>query len=99
MDRRLELHDILLGICPNVYFNPPETLKMKYPCIRYTRANANTSFADNNPYRIRFRYQITLIDKDPDSDLVKEIAELPTCVYDRHYTSNNLNHDVFNLYY
>lgn len=97
--RRLKLHDELLKICPNVYFNPPETVKMNYPCIVYNRSNGNTTFADNNPYTFRVNYQITVIDRDPDSEIIDKVAMLPTCRYDRHYKADKLNHDVFDIYF
>ena len=97
--RRLKLHDILLEICKNVYFNPPESVKLTYPCIIYNRSNGNTAFADNNPYTFRTNYQITVIDKDPDSEMIKKIAMLPTARYDRHYKADKLNHDVFDIYF
>ncbi len=37
----------LLG-SDNVYFQPPPTVKMQYPCIVYKRDYLNTEFADNN---------------------------------------------------
>lgn len=97
--RRLKLHDMLMEICPNVYFNPPETVKLNYPCIIYNRSNGNTAFADNNPYTFRVNYQITVIDRDPDSEMINKIAALPTCRYDRHYKADKLNHDVFDIYF
>lgn len=72
---------------------------MKYPCIVYERSRIEPDFADNLPYIFRDRYQVTVIDKDPDSDLPRKIAALPMCVHDRHYTASNLHHDVFNLYF
>lgn len=99
MDRRLMLHDILLNICPNVYFNPPENVKLKYPCILYKRSNARTNYADNKTYQFMIRYQITIIDKDPDTSLIDKVKDLPYCTFDRHYTNSNLNHDVFDIYY
>lgn len=97
--RRLKLHDILLNICPNVYFNPPESVKMIYPCIIYNRSNGNIAHADNNPYTFKVHYQITIIDKDPDSLLIDKVAALPTVRYDRHYKADKLNHDVFDIYF
>lgn len=97
--RRLELHGILSNICQHVYFQPPENLKIEYPCIIYRRANGLTMFADNGPYRFYTRYTITVIDKDPDSEMIPKIAALPMCTLDRHYTFENLNHDVFNIVY
>lgn len=84
---------------PNVYFQPPADRKMEYPCIVYKRDNADTSFANNNPYRYEQRYQVTFIAKDPSESTRLKIAALPTCVNVRHYTVKNLNHDVFTLYF
>lgn len=83
----------------NVYFQPPSNLVMQYPCIRYHRDASNTIYADNKPYRNRLRYQLILIDRNPDGEILEKISALPLCRYDRFYTANNLNHDVFNLYF
>lgn len=102
MRPRLKLHEKLCDILGsrNVYFQPPETLKMHYPCIVYSRGNGDTQFADNSTYTFEMRYDVTLIDPDPDSALVSKIPEeFEKIVHDRHYTANNLNHDVFRLYY
>ena len=104
---RLELHDILKHILgsidssyeKNLYFQPPETIKMNYPCIVYKRASGDTQFADNSPYIYRVRYEITVIDENPDSLIPGEIAKLPMCIFDRNYTADNLNHDVYDLYF
>lgn len=72
---------------------------MSYPCIVYQRYNALTSFADNVPFRHTKRYQVTVIDSDPDSPIPDKVAALPMCLHNRFFVANNLNHDVFNLYY
>jgi hypothetical protein len=101
MSRRIDLQNLLESILGSdkVYFQPPATIQMSYPCIVYTRTNINTDFADNNPYGVYTQYQITVIDKNPDSPIPMKIAILQRCSYDRHYSFENLNHDVFNLYY
>lgn len=101
MEDRLKLHEILVNILGSryVYFQPPATLKMNYPCIIYSRSTGDTQFADNAPYTFKKRYQITYIDSNPDNNIIEKICKLPLCVYDRHYTADNLNHDVFNLYF
>lgn len=101
MGSRLDLQNILEEVLGTkyVYFQPPDQLQMHYPCILYSRTNANTKFADNNPYSYKFQYQLIVIDKDPDSPILDKVAMLSMCSFDRHYTSNNLNHDVFDLYY
>ena len=101
MDRRLKLHNILVEIlgASNVYFQPPETIKMTYPCIVYIRNSAKTDFANNFPYKYTKRYEVTVIDENPDSEIPGKVASLPMCSFSRHFTSDNLNHDVFNLYF
>lgn len=101
MGTRLQLHQILTDVLgsDHVYFQPPASVKMKYPCIVYQRTSGDTKFADNLPYKFKKRYQLTYIDTNPDSDKIDKIAMLPMCTYDRHFTSDNLNHDTFNLYF
>jgi len=86
-------------LCPTVYFQAPPGNEMQFPCILYMRDAGHTEFAGNNPYRFSQRYQVTVIDEDPDSPIPGEVAKLPTCIYDRFYVADNLNHDVFNLYF
>lgn len=101
MGQRLALHQILkaaLGTS-NVYFQPPETVTMQYPCIVYSRDNAKSQFADGIPYLYKKSYQVTVIDRDPDSPIPDKLAKLPLCTFLRFYTADNLNHDLFQLYY
>lgn len=99
MNRRLELHELLCGVLGSrqVYYQPPESVKMKYPAIRYSRYGIENSSADNIPYKQSRFYQITVIDSDPDSEIVHKVSKLPMCTFDRHFTSDNLNHDVFTI--
>lgn len=99
LNRRLELHSILESICENCYFDPPTNKKLKYPCIKYNRINSRTFHGDNIPYIVTARYLITVIDDDPDSDIVPEIEKLPMCTFDRTYTTDNLHHSVFTIYF
>lgn len=99
MASRLNLHEILKGFTKNVYFQPPSNVKMAYPAIKYVREDIRNTFADDSVYAQAHYYQITVIDEDPDSEIVKGISKLPKCRYDRHYTADNLNHDVFTIYY
>lgn len=101
MDRRLSLQRELEEILGsrNVYFQPPENIKMNYPCIVYALSRIDLKYANNQPYTIHNRYTLTLIDRNPDTKLVSKIIKLPTCSYDRHFVSKNLNHYVFNIYY
>ena len=101
MGTRLDLHEIFCSTLGsrNVYFQPPETIKMNYPCIVYERASNDTRFADNRPYISIRRYTVTIIDKNPDSQLPDKLGELPLCRLNRVYTADNLNHYVFDIYF
>lgn len=72
---------------------------MQYPCIVYQRDRGSTEFAGNNPYRYQQRYQVTVIDRNPDSVIPGKVAGLPSALFNRFFTADNLNHDVFILYY
>lgn len=101
MDRRLQLQEILEDILGSgqVYFQPPANVQMQYPCIVYKRDNAVTRFAGNNPYRYTKRYMVTLIDRNPDSEIPDKVAALPMSLFNRFFTADNLNHDVFSVYF
>ena len=102
MDRRLALQtelEELLG-SRNVYFQPPESKKLEYPCIIYNRSGIDSKHADDRIYNAVVAYDVMVIDKDPDSNLVEAVLfHFPMINHTRHYTVDNLNHDVFYLYY
>lgn len=97
---RLKLQTLLENLLGsrNVYFQPPESMKLKYPCIVYNINNGNTLYASNLPYKFDIGYQLTLISDDPDEELREQIAMLPMCSYIRSFKSDDLNHDVFRIY-
>ena len=101
MDRRAELGKIFREILGNgnVYFQPPSNTQMRYPAIRYERSEMAVKHADNGTYNRRIRYMVTVIDSNPDSEIVNRVSMLPYCYFDRHYSQDNLNHDVFEIYF
>ena len=101
MASRLELQTTLENILGsrNVYFQPPETVKMKYPAIVYNRETIYNRYADDKTYYNHKQYRLTLIGADPDSKTIDDILALPMCRYIRFYTADNLNHDQFNIYW
>lgn len=101
MAPRLQLQSLLEEVLGSdaVYFQPPATVGLTYPCIIYKRDFAQTEFAGNNPYNRQVRYLVTVIDKNPDSAIPEKVAALPMCLFDRFYTADNLNHDVFKLFF
>ena len=83
----------------NVYFQPPATIRMRYPCIVYEQAVNDVKYADNRVYLLTHRYTLTFISQDPDSDIPDKIASLPMCAMERCFSSDNLYHYVFNIYF
>lgn len=101
MDSRLELHNILVDLINphKVYFQPPSSIKLTYPCIIYKLDDINTSYADSEKYIKVKAYMLTVIDQNPDTDILDKILSLDYCNFDRYFVSDNLNHYVFTLFY
>lgn len=101
MSKRLELHAELTNIqgLAAAYFNPPESVKMTYPCIRYSLTGERVKFASNGRHFVRDRYSLLLIDRDPDSPIADAFREFPYCEFERMYTADGLFHFQFNLFY
>lgn len=94
------------------YFDPPESVKMKYPCIIYKRDKLDRMDADNTLYGLNVKYQVTVVDKDPDngagideqgnpneSVIEKLLYGFQKIKHERHYVVDNLHHDVFSIYF
>lgn len=95
---RIDLHNELLKICNHVYFQPPENLKIEYPAIVYHRTTIQSLNANNEDYNIRREYEITVIDKNPDSTIVGKVNKLKYCKHIRTFRTTGLNHDVYRIY-
>ena len=101
MADRLELHSLLEEMLDskNVYYQPPESTKMQYDAIRYSKKNIRPTFANGGKYLMKDCYELIVISKRPDHPVIKKLLSLPYCSYDRHYVADNLNHDVLTIYY
>ena len=103
MARRLQLHEELCTILGsrNVYFQPPESLKIKYPAIIYRTYNRNDIIADDHRYRNMVAYELLHITRDPDSETPEDLMNHFTYISHRstYTSSDNLHHDAFTLYY
>ena len=100
MSSRLELQTRLEDVLGsrNCYFQPPASIQMKYPAIVYSLSSIDKLLANDDMYKSLTAYQVTLIDKNPDTEFLKPILKLRYCSFDRFYTADNLNHWVFTLY-
>lgn len=103
MRSRLDFHKELVKVLGSnqVYFQPPESVRMRYPCIVYERDNVDTDPADDMKYLKHVRYEVMYISKDPDTnDKIADILDsFRFTTYVRHFVSDNINHEVFTIYY
>ena len=95
--KRLELHQLLMDLIgsSNVYFQPPESVKLIYPCIVYHYDNNIISHADNIPYVVFHEYIVTYITRDPDDPVVELMTNTAIARFDRYYVADNLHHYSF----
>lgn len=101
MADRLELHSVfqeLLG-SSNVYYQPPESIKMQYDAIRYSKKSIDSKYANDRKYSMTDCYELIVISRLPDNPIIKKLLSLPYCSYDRHYVADNLHHDVLTIYW
>lgn len=100
--RRLNLHEELCEVLGSrhVYFSPPETETMEYPCIVYFRTGDRNFKADNLSYLKYHTWDLRVIDYDPDSEIPERLEEHFEYInMGKEYTADNLNHFPFTLNY
>lgn len=100
MDDRLKLQQFLEELLGSrqVYFQPPETVRMQYPAFVYSLSSVNAIWADNGPYALRKQYEVKFITRDPDPPVVDDMLSTRGFSFDRHYIADNLHHYVFDVY-
>jgi hypothetical protein len=99
MAQRLALQSLLEGVAEHVYFQPPANIQMEYPCIIYSREGTSSDHANNELYRHAKQYQITVVDRDPDTELADKVESLRYVSFDRFFAADDLNHYVFTLFF
>ena len=101
MADRLELHSALQELLgsSNVYYQPPESIKMQYDAIRYSKKTIDSKYANDRKYSMTDCYEVIVISRLPDNPVIKKLLSLPYCSYDRHYIADNLHHDVLTIYW
>lgn len=61
MKTRADLSKELHALIDNVYFQPPESVKLKYPCIIYSLERPDVDYADDDLYSQFNHYNLILI--------------------------------------
>lgn len=102
MSKRLELHAKLEQLVGNhnVYFQPPASVLLSYPCVIYNIGSGDAKHADNMVYKYTNSYDLIFIFKKPNIDIIEQVLQvLPMCRMTRSYVVDNLNHYAFSVYY
>lgn len=99
--RRIKFQEILEDIlgAPHVYYQPPDNARMVYPCFVYELEDVDVKHADNGPYSMHDRYQVTFIRHEPDSPIIRALLGLKNSSFSRHFATSGLNHDVFVIHH
>lgn len=99
MDSRVAFNNFLKTITPNVYFQPPSNITIQYPAIIYSRKDIEKLRASNKTYQMNTAYDVTVVDRNPDSPIAEQLMKLDYCEFDRQFITDGLNHITFKIYY
>lgn len=102
MGTRLQLQTLLESFLPSgnkAWFQPPSTVELVYPTIIYSHDYNAVIRSNNQTYKVTKRYQLTVIDKNPDSQIPDKVQALPMCSMVRKFNADGLNHTIFDLYF
>lgn len=84
----------------NVYFQPPEFVKLKYDCIIFKDVTPFARRANNFVYILQHKYQVTYVTSNPNSTIPdKMLTSFQMIDRVNDYVSDGLYHYVFELYF
>lgn len=100
---RVELQRMLKGLFPNaqeahVYFQPPESVKLVYPCMVYKLSDMPQLWANNLPYHWEHAYELTYISRDANDPMVEKLIALRETKFVRYFSADNLHHFVYIIF-
>ena len=102
MATRLELQTKLEDILGsrNVYYQPPENVKIQYPCFIYSKEAPSTRNSNNKLYFFMDAYNIIYIDRNPDNEMTQKMFDNFSYIRTgAAYVTDNLNHYTFDIYF
>lgn len=102
-ERRIQLHEKLCSILGsrNVYYDPPENVKLQFDCIVYSLDQVQQAYANNGTYVLVTGYLLTIITRTPEAQtrIVGELMKTFSYVgWDRAYVIDHLHHAVVSIY-
>lgn len=102
-DRRTEFDKWLRKILGsnNVYFQPPESKKLEFPCIVYNISSHDVDYADDKIYQLRHKYVVRYVayPKDFDGPMKENLARELNVPIQQIYAQDGLYHCVFTKIY
>ena len=102
MADRMQLHKILINLLgsDHAYYDPPENVKLQYPCFIYSDENPYVRNANNRLYTFTRAYNVIYINKNPDNGMTQKMFEAFQYVRaGSSYVTEGLHHYTFDIYY
>lgn len=82
-----------------LYFSPPEKVRLTYPCLIYNKTGYEIDNANNTSYKEHTIFNVTYITRNPDDDKPLEMKRaLKNCKILSHETIDNLYHTYLRIY-
>ena len=99
MFNRIKLQTLLENLLGsrNVYWQPPENLKMNYPAIVYSRDSVNNTRANDRLYFQQFPYTGVVITKDPEIEVIEKLSKMNNVGMSKPYVMDGLHHIPFSI--
>lgn len=92
------LYEHLSNYTKNVYYQPPASKTLQYPCIVYSREDVDSNYANDKVYFSRQNWQLKCISPDSEWDVPKKLLEdIEYISFDRTYPADDLYHTIFTL--
>lgn len=101
MGQRLDLQHKLEQILgsEHVYYQPKSSDRVEYPCIVYHLDGMSPIRSDNSIYKEMRYYQVTYINRRPDSPVVDALINFPYSSLSSTMRTEGLYHYVFRIYF
>jgi hypothetical protein len=81
-----------------IYFQPPASVHLSYPCFVYSMRDYDVRNANNKPYIGHAWYDVMYITRDPDDPVIRALSMTPGFNFGRWFAADDLNHYAFTYY-
>lgn len=81
----------------NLYFRPPSSLMITYPCVIYDLKVVDVRHSDNQVYSDGERYEVSYITSTQDDRNWTRLRDIPGSRWIRNFNKENLYHHIFEI--